>query len=219
MVIDQILTARFSCRAFRSEQLDDALIRRIVGIAQKTASWCNTQPWRLIITLGESTERFREAMYDHASRDLSRPDFRFPTEYRGVYLQRRRECGSQLYSCIGIERGDKQAYRRQARENFRFYGAPHVAIITTDETLGVYGAIDCGAFVSNFMMAATSLGVASIAQAAIASDSAFVRNYFALPASRLIVCGISFGYGDGDAPANQFRTSRAAFDEVVTWAQ
>ena len=48
------------------------------------------------------------------------------------------------------------------------FGAPHVAIVTSDEALGVYGAVDCGAYVSNFMLAAHSLGVGSIAQAALA---------------------------------------------------
>ena len=42
-------------------------------------------------------------------------------------------------------------------------------IITTDEALGVYGVLDCGAWVNNFMLAARSLGIASIAQAALGS--------------------------------------------------
>jgi len=65
-------------------------------------------------------------------------------------------------------------------ENFRFFGAPHVAIISTDRDLGVYGAIDCGAYVSNFALLAQSLGVASIPQAALAHYSPFVRQYFDL---------------------------------------
>jgi hypothetical protein len=45
-------------------------------------------------------------------------------------------------------RGDKAAYAKQALENYNFFGAPHVAIIHTDEALGIYGAIDCGAYVT-----------------------------------------------------------------------
>jgi hypothetical protein len=45
------------------------------------------------------------------------------------------------------------AYAKQALENYNFFGAPHVAIIHTNEPLGIYGAIDCGAYVSNFMLA------------------------------------------------------------------
>ena len=102
-------------------------------------------------------------------------------------------------------------------ENFRLFGAPHVAIVTTEEALGVYGAVDCGAYVANFMLAARSLGVAAIAQAALAAYSPFIREFFALPDERQVVCGISFGFEDAKHPANGFRTRRAHLSEVVTW--
>ena len=34
---------------------------------------------------------------------------------------------------------------------------------------------------------------------------------------RQILCGISFGYSDTAHPANSFRTTRAAVDEVMDW--
>ena len=137
-----------------------ATIERILTAAQKTASWCNSQPWRLEITSGEETQKFRDLMYGTASG--GRPnsgDFPFPREYRGVYLERRRESGFQLYNSLGIPRGDKAGYAKQALENFNFFGAPHVAIVHTDEALGVYGAIDCGGYLTSFMLAAQALGV------------------------------------------------------------
>ena len=94
-----------------------------------------------------------------------------PREYLGVYLERRRESGFQLYNTLGIARGDKVAYAKQALENYNFFGAPHVAIIHTDEPLGIYGAIDCGAYVGNFMLAAQALGLGTIPQAALARHS------------------------------------------------
>ena len=98
-------------------------------------------------------------------------DFTPPREYLGVYLERRRESGFQLYNTLGIARGDKAAYAKQALENYNFFGAPHVAIIHTDEALGIYGAIDCGAYVGNFMLAAQALGLGTIPQAALARHS------------------------------------------------
>jgi nitroreductase len=83
--------------------------------------------------------------------------------------------------------------------------------------LGTYGAIDCGAYVSTFMTAACSLGVASIAQAALAAYPEVLRAQLGIPADRLIICGISFGYEDVDHPANKFRTSRAPVSECVVW--
>ncbi len=184
-------------------------------MAQKTASWCNTQPWKVVIVGGVEMDAFRSALDGQG--DGNGRDIAPSPEYAGVYLERRRECGFALYESVGIARGDRTASAKQARENFRMFGAPHVAIISTDEKLGPYGAIDCGAYVSNFLLCAQSLGIATIAQAALAAHSAFIRSYLHLPDDRLIVCGISFGYEDEHHPSNTFRTSRAGMEDVVTW--
>lgn len=213
---EQLLKERYSCRAYLQRQVETSTITRILEIAQRTPSWCNAQPWNVLITRGAGTERFRNAFYDYAAGRKSEPDFAFPREYRGFYGERRRESGFQLYESVGIARGDREASARQTRENFRLFGAPHAMIVTTDEALGVYGMLDCGAWVNNFMLAARSLGVACIAQASLAVQPNFTRSYFGLAADRLIVCGMSFGYEDASHPVNSFRTSRAAVDSVVT---
>ncbi|HYW93470.1 MAG TPA: nitroreductase [Gammaproteobacteria bacterium] len=213
-----LLEARYSCRGFRPEPVPRDTIERVLAVAQRTASWCNAQPWQVTIASGEATAKFRHALHVHAAAgDPPSPDFAFPGRYTGVHRQRRRECGFQLYDAVGVARGDREAGMRQRLENFRLFGAPHVAIVTTEADLGVYGAVDCGAYVSNFMLAACSLGIASIAQAALASYPGFIRNWFELPPERLVVCGISFGFADQSHPANGFRTGRAPLNEVVRW--
>ena len=215
--LERLYASRFSCRGFRQRPVPRETIEEIVQLAQRTASWCNAQPWRLVITTGAATDRFREVMLQAAEREPAAPDFPWPREYRGVYQERRRECGLGLYASVGIAKGDREASARQGMENYRFFGAPHVAMVTSDEALGVYGAIDCGAYVGSFMLAARSLGVACIAQAALASRPAVVRQHFGLPKDRVVICGISFGYEASSHPANGFRTSRASAADVVTW--
>lgn len=212
--LEQLLSRRHSCRGFLSKPVPDAVIGRIVEIAQRTASWCNAQPWQIEITRGAGTDAFRELMLAHVE-DQPVTDFEWPTAYQGIYSDRRRACGFALYESVGVARGDKDGYRRQMTENYRFFGAPHVAIISSDEGLAAYGAIDCGGFVANFLNAATALGVATIPQAALTIRSDLVRAHFDLPASRRVVCAISFGYEDTGHPANSFRTERAATADVI----
>lgn len=213
----RLLDERYSCRAYLPRQVDAATITRMLEIAQRTPSWCNSQPWQVVVTRGAGTERFRSALVEYAAAHKPEPDFAFPREYRGVYLERRRECGFQLYESVGIARGDREASARQTMENYRLFGAPHALVVTTDEALGVYGVLDCGAWVNNFMLAARSLGIASIAQAALGAHPQFLRSYFGLSEERRVVCGMSFGYEDAAHPVNRFRTSRAAVDSVVSW--
>lgn len=213
-----LLDQRYSCRGFLPQEVPRATIERILQLAQRTASWCNAQPWQVVITRGAATERLRAALLA-AQGEPPQSDFPWPREYHGVYQARRRECGLALYDAVGVPKGDREASARQALENFRFFGAPHVAIVTSDEALGVYGAVDCGAFVSNFMLAATSLGVATVPQAALASRADVLRAQLGLAADRRVVCGISFGFADEAHPANGFRTTRAGLDEVLTWAE
>lgn len=214
--LEELLDGRYSCRAFLSEPVPRDTIEQILRIAQRTPSWCNTQPWQVAISSGEATERFREAMLA-ASDCEPAPDFAWPAKYQGVYQERRRECGFALYESVGVARGDRAASARQALENFRLFGAPHVAILTTDASLGVYGAIDCGGWVGNFMLAARGLGVATIAQAALSAWPGIVREQLRLPDDRLVVCGISFGFENLSHPANKFRTTRAPLESVVQW--
>ncbi len=225
-VLARLVAARHSCRGYLSTRVPHATIETMLRIAQGSASWCNSQPWQAIVTEGEATERFREALYAHATRNRwedqktrpEQPDFAFPARYVGIYKERQRETGWALYRSVGVTHGDREASGKQMLENFRLFGAPHVMIITTEEDLGVYGAIDCGGYVANVMLAAQSLGIATIAQAALAGVSDFIRAHFDIPAERKIVCGISFGYADPDHPANGFRTTRADLGQVITFA-
>jgi nitroreductase len=215
--LHDLVVRRRSCRAFRPEQVPESVIDAILRTAQYAPSWCNTQPWKLIITSGSATDDFRQALLEHvdSSPPHVTPDFEKPAGYSGERLARRRECGWALYESVGVQRGDRAGSARQARENFAFFGAPHVAIVTSPAELGTYGAVDCGLYLATFLYAAEAHGVGAIAQAAIANHSPFVREYFEIPPDQLVLCGISFGRRDAAHPANAFRTTRAGLDEVV----
>ena len=215
--LNDICDARYSCRAFRPDPVDRAVIERIVATAQKIPSWCNAQPWQLTIASGAATDAFREALYAHAMTTAAVPDLDWPEKYQGVYLDRRRACGFQLYNAVGIEKGDRPAGAKQMMENFRLFGAPHVALVTAPKELGPYGAMDSGGFVAAFTLAAAAQGVATIAQAAIAGHAPMVRDHFGLPENRNLLCAISFGHADPNHPANSFRTERATPADVIDW--
>ena len=210
MELEAVIHERYSCRKYLPGEVPRPTIGKILEMAQRAPSWCNTQPWQLVVLSGAACRRFGERLYAHVRGGLPpKPDFEFPLRYEGDYRERRKACGVQLYQALNIGREDKRAAAEQSLENFRFFGAPHVAFVTTEQDLGVYGAVDCGLYVAHFMLAAKSLGVDSIAQAALASYPDFIRAEFGLAASRKMVCGIAFGFGDSGHAINGYRTARA----------
>lgn len=213
--LSRILDTRYSCRAYRPDPVPREVIQTITAAAGRAPSWCNAQPWQLIVTAGDETEAFRTRLMQAAQEEDGKADFDFPASYSGALQERRRTCGWQLYEAVGVEKGDRAGSAKQTMENFRLFGAPHVAILTTARELGPYGAMDCGGFVTAFTLAATAAGVATVAQAAVARYSDQVRAHFDIPEDRMIACAISFGYADTDHPANSFRTTRAPLGEVL----
>lgn len=215
-VLAQILDDRYTCRQFLPEPVPAEDIERLLTLAQRTPSWCNTQPWRVIVTSGEATERFRTGLAEHLLVHPQDADIPFPAAYTGDYQARRRECGFQLYDSVGISKDDPEARLKQMLRNFELFDAPHVAIVTTEADLGVYGAVDCGLWVSTFLLGAQALGLGAAPQAALAGYAPFVREHFGIPDHRQVVVGISFGYADTSHPINGFRTSRAGLEDVAT---
>lgn len=215
--LDALFADRHSCRAFLPDQVPQKVISEIIATAQRVPSWCNAQPWKVTVTSGDETDRFRAALQDEVAQGSPDPDVAFPREYTGEYLDRRRTCGWQLYDAVGVQKGDREGSGREMMRNFALFDAPHCAILSSPRELGTYGALDCGGFVTAFTLAAQARGVATIAQAAIAGYGPFLHRYFAIPGDRLILCAISFGFADSGHPANGFRTERAKLCEFVDW--
>ncbi|QLY29996.1 nitroreductase [Nocardia huaxiensis] len=217
--LEALLADRYTCRTFRPDAVPQETIESMLRLAQRTPSWCNTQPWHLTVTADPAaTARFRKALLSHIEGTAADPDIPFPAAYTGIYRDRRKECGAALYTAVGVPKGDHAGSLRQMLRNFELFDAPHVAILTTEADLGTYGAVDCGLYLQSFLLSAQSLGVATAPQAALATYSPFLHDHFAIPANRQVVAGISFGYPDSAHPSNSFRTTRAPLDEAITWA-
>lgn len=224
LTLSRLLAERFSCRGYRPDPVPRAVIEDMLSVAQMSPSWCNSQPWQVIVTSGAGTERLRKVLFERAAQDATAqggpvmtPDYPFPTAYRGVYKERQREVAWQLYESVGIVYGDRVASGKQALENFRLFGAPHALIVTSERDLGVYGAIDCGLYLGSLLLAAQSLGLGIIPQAALAVYGPLLHQHFDIPDQRAIVFGASFGYADPTHPANSFRSRRASVSDAVQW--
>ena len=55
-VLEELLNERYSVRAFLPQEVPRETIEHILTVAQRTASWCNSQPWQVLIASGEAKE-------------------------------------------------------------------------------------------------------------------------------------------------------------------
>ena len=210
-----LLNSRYSCRAYKKQEVSEKDIREIVSTASRVPTWCNAQPWKVLITRGKATKKLSQLLIEATKTQQINPDFNWPTQYVGEYAQRRRQCGYQLYDSIGIQKEDKKRRKEQMMLNYKFFGAPHVAIVTSESDLGPYGSMDCGGFIAAFTIVAQAKGIATIAQASVTGYAQTIRKYFQIPKNRLIQTAISFGYSDDLNPINHFRTEREKSENVV----
>jgi nitroreductase len=215
--VEQLVKRRHSCRAFDPAPIKREKLQRLLKLAQQSPSWCNTQPWSVSLVSGMALDRLRGLLSEANVENSLSPDIPFPNSYEGKYRDRRRECGYQLYASLGIDPKDRAASSKQSLQNFRFFGAPHVAIVSSTDALGPYGPIGCGVYIGYFTLIAESMGFGTIVQAAPVAYAAVLRTELNIAPDHRIICGISLGYENSTHPINSFRVGRADPSESVRW--
>ena len=141
----------------------------------------------------------------------------YPDAWPEPYRTRRRTNGWELYSLLGIQKGDRTKSLAWHEENFRFFGAPVGLILTQDRRLGLGALIDIGMFLEGVAVAARSLGLDTCPQAAFAHYHVVIRQELSLPDEEMVICGMSLGYADMTAPANQLHTERESVSGFATF--
>ncbi|MEB8340227.1 nitroreductase [Streptomyces endophyticus] len=211
----ELVRARHSPRQFQPTPLPAADIRGILEDARTTPSNSNTQPWHVHIASGAARDSLSEALLKAYEED--RPSADFATGYgNGVYQQRSHQHAAVVYGTRGIQRSDREGRREVVRENLRFYGAPHVALlfmpILGD---GVRTAGDIGMYAQNFLLSLTARGYHGIPQAIVGQYADTVRASLGVPSELKLLFGISFGVGDRTSPMHDIDVGRVPLQQSV----
>ncbi len=210
-----LLDARRSVRGFKSKRVPQAILDNVFEFARRAPSNCNTQPWQVAVASGEACERLRQSFPDAIAEGKFDMDFDYSGQYEGVYKERQHDAAAQLYSAQGIAREDKQRRNDVFMDNFKFFGAPHVAFLFLPEPFGIREAVDVGMFAQNLMLSLCAHGLASCPQTALSFDATTVRKELDIDAKNKLLFGISFGYEDHDHPANKCRVGRADLSQNI----
>jgi len=212
-IVDRAITTRRSIRAFLDTPVSRETVEEILAVASRAPSGTNTQPWKVYVFSGDAKTRLCAevlAAYDDPERDLKyREEYPYyPREWANPYLARRRKVGWDLYNLLQISREDKARMHEQHSRNFRFFDAPVGMIFTIDRIMEQGSWLDYGMFLQSIMVAARARGLDTCPQAAFTQFHGVIGQHLRLPEEEMVVCGMSLGYADPDATANQLTTER-----------
>lgn len=210
-----LVHARHSVRAFRPDAVPEETIRRVFEVAQHSPSNCNVQPWRVWVASGAARDRLGSSLVSAIERGDD-PATEDPIDdFKGEYRDLQIACAVEMYGHMGVPRGDKVARTKAFMRNYELFDAPHVAIIGIENTFGTGVVLDVGIWLGTLMLAFTEAGIGTCPMASLRSHPKVVRGALGIPDSIRILCGLTFGYEDRDAPVNRTRQKRESIDQNV----
>ena len=222
---EEAIRSRRSVRAYLPDPVDETTVRQLLELAARAPSGTNTQPWKVHALAGDAKKRLCDAIM--AVRDEEpigapgngSPEYDYyPSSWRDPYLARRRKVGWDLYSLLGIEKGDKERMWAHFNRNYRFFDAPVGLIFTIDRDLELGSWLDYGMFLENIMIAARGLGLDTCPQAAWMQYPQTIAEALELPEEEMVVCGMALGYADRRQPEDALVTEREPLDGFARFA-
>lgn len=206
---------RHSPRQFLRTPLSPSDIRGVLEDAQTAPSNSNTQPWKVHIVSGTARDTLSHELLKAYEEDQTSLDF--TSDYgQGIHRDRSHEHAAIVYETRGVTRADHEGRKEVIRENLRFYGAPHVALLFMPVLGdGVRAAGDVGMYAQNFLLSLTARGYRGIPQAVLGVYADTVRQALGVPEDLKLLFGIAFGAGDQTSPMYDINVGRVPLGQSV----
>ena len=209
---NELVKSRHSVRKFKPDPIPDAVLTSIVETAKMTPSWCNHQPWNVIIATGETLEKLR-GQYIKLTEEKAEPVHDLPYLHRTDVSAHSLKCMTEFFEeldGLGTQLHD-EFWKLQAH----FFNAPAVVFFTLPKNYSIYSILDVGAFTMTFMLAARAHGVDSVPAASTLQFTNVLHEVLSVPDDQAFLFGIPIGYAADDI-LNQFVPKRAPVSEFLT---
>ena len=215
-----VVNERRSIRGYKSDPVPKALIKEVLGLAMRSPSSMNTQPWNFTVVSGDVLDRIRAG---NTERNLAgvphSREFRIGEAFSGQHRDRQVGIAKQLFSAMGIEREDKAGRQDWVLRGFRQFDAPVCVIITYDRVLASSDdtAFDCGAVTTALVNAAWSRGLGAVINSQGIMQSPVVREHAQIAEDQVIMKAVALGWPDDSFPANAVVSERRSVAEATSF--
>ncbi len=220
-VVDAV-KQRFSVRAYLDKPVDKETVYKILDIARFAPSGHNTQPWEVIVLMGETKDRVSRKLIDAVNSGRERRyDFNYGSKDAPDFIKaRRKACNVKVFQHKGIDpKVDKEKLKEHILENFRFFGAPVDLLIMRDRRLGEEAFVDLGIFAQTIMLTALEFGLATCPQTSVVAYADVLHEELNIPQEKMIVMSIVLGYPDMEAHINKLRMDREPVEKFAVFYQ
>ena len=220
MKYDEVVSGRRSIRGYKPDPVPQSLIKEVLGLAMRSPSSMNTQPWNFTVVTGEVLDRIRQG---NTERNLAgvphSREFRIGSPFAGQHRDRQVGVAKQLFAAMDIAREDAEKRQDWVLRGFRQFDAPVCIIITYDAVLADSDdtAFDCGAVTTTLVNAAWSRGLGAVINSQGIMQSPVVREHANIPDDQVIMKAVALGWPDDTFPANAVVSERKSVDEAATF--
>lgn len=232
--VSEFLASRRTTRDFiKDKPVPQAILDQILTDALTAPSWSNTRPFKIAVATGDVRDRISKEFLNRwdalakgrngnwlAKLKLFTSRYGLPTSnrmsakpYATELKPRAHRVGAELYSAIGVARGDRKERDAQWAKNYEFFGAPVELFIFIHKSLGIWSASDAGLMIENLVLSAHAHGLGTCAQGAVVIWDDVVRKEFDVSNDYRLLTGLAIGYPT-DAPVNSFGAHRIGFEEI-----
>ncbi len=216
----ECITDRRSIRRFKPDPVPPEVLTEIIETAKWSPSYKNSQPWEVVILSGEKKQALSRMLLEKLENgDRRCPDLITPKAWPEAIQARIDHMMQARQEETGINLSAPENVIKSKRANFNFYHAPHGIYLLQDGSLSEWSLFDLGLFAQSLMLAAHANGLGCVPQAYLTDYAADIKEFLNIPAGKRLVLGISIGYPDMDAPANNMGRERMQSSEFVTWME
>lgn len=216
-IVAQTVLNRHSTRAFCSQRtVPLSLLEECLALAQHTPSSTNIQPWRVVIASGKVLETLATKLQTAFKNGEPLELANLPESFHKY----RSELGKHLYGPNGyqIARDDKDGQMAALVQNFRFYNAPYVAVVSIPKALNHPDLLSVGMYIQTLILLLTDRGLGTQISVAPIGYPDILKSELGIGADgedQEILCVIGIGWENASEHINKLRMPRREWQRNV----